>query len=131
MPAVSRPAWMAVLSGVADRGIGPRKSPVEIVATMGSYVTRTQAAQVSGLRPGRSAGGPISTPCARTAWRSPATGRRTTTRSWPSLGRCRLLAAQRLTARRATAMDRAFVSALTRDVLGAQLALLPAQATCD
>ena len=52
MPAVSRPAWMTVLSGVADRGIGPRKSPVEIVATMGSYVTRTQAAQVSGLRAG-------------------------------------------------------------------------------
>jgi hypothetical protein len=52
MPAVSRPAWMTVLSGVADRGIGPRKSPVEIVATMGSYVTYTQAAQVSGLRTG-------------------------------------------------------------------------------
>ena len=52
MPAVSRPAWMTVLSGVADRGIGPRKSPIEIVATMGSIVTRTQAAQVSGLRAG-------------------------------------------------------------------------------
>jgi acyl-CoA thioesterase-1 len=30
----------------------PRRSPVEIVATMGSYLTRTQAAQVSGLRAG-------------------------------------------------------------------------------
>jgi acyl-CoA thioesterase I len=29
-----------------------RRSPVEIVATMGSYLTRTQAAQVSGLRAG-------------------------------------------------------------------------------
>src|ERR1700753_2784470 len=52
MPAVSRPAWMLALSGFADRGGGPRRSPVEIVATMGSYVTRTQAAQVSGLRAG-------------------------------------------------------------------------------
>jgi hypothetical protein len=50
MPVVSRPAWMTVLSGIADRGDGPGKSPVEIVATMGSYVTRTQAAEVSGLR---------------------------------------------------------------------------------
>src|SRR6202012_5615215 len=52
MPAVSRPAWMTVLSGVADRGIGPGKSPGGIVATMGSYVTHTQAAEVSGLRAG-------------------------------------------------------------------------------
>jgi acyl-CoA thioesterase-1 len=52
MPAVSRPAWMLALSGIADRGGSPRRSLVEIVATMGSYVTRTQAAQVSGLRAG-------------------------------------------------------------------------------
>lgn len=52
MPAVSRPAWMLALSGFADRGGGPRRSPVEIVATMGSYLTRTQAAEVSGLRAG-------------------------------------------------------------------------------
>ena len=52
MPAVSRPAWMLTLSGFADRGGGPRRSPVEIVATMGSYLTRTQAAEVSGLRAG-------------------------------------------------------------------------------
>src|SRR6201987_207685 len=52
MPAVSRPAWMLALSGFADRGGGPRRSPVEIVATMGTYLTRTQAAEVSGLRAG-------------------------------------------------------------------------------
>jgi acyl-CoA thioesterase I len=52
MPAVSRPAWMMALSGLADRGGGPRRSPIEIVATMGSYLTRTQAAEVSGLRAG-------------------------------------------------------------------------------
>src|SRR5690242_4709782 len=52
MPAVSRPAWMLALSGFADRGGGPRRSPVEIAATMGTYLTRTQAAQVSGLRAG-------------------------------------------------------------------------------
>jgi acyl-CoA thioesterase I len=52
MPAVSRPAWMMALSGFADRGGGPRRSPIEIVATMGSYLTRTQAAEVSGLRAG-------------------------------------------------------------------------------
>jgi len=52
MPAVSRPTWMMALSGFADRGGGPRRSPIEIVATMGSYLTRTQAAEVSGLRAG-------------------------------------------------------------------------------
>ena len=52
VPAVSRPAWMMALSGLADRGGAPRRSPIEIVATMGSYVTRTQAAEVSGLRAG-------------------------------------------------------------------------------
>jgi acyl-CoA thioesterase I len=43
---------MLALSGVADRGGGPRRSPVEIIATIGSYLTRTQAAEVSGLRAG-------------------------------------------------------------------------------
>src|SRR5712671_6650871 len=52
IPAVSRPAWMLALSGFADRDGGPSRSPVEIVATMGSYLTRTQAAEVSGLRAG-------------------------------------------------------------------------------
>src|SRR5690348_2882153 len=52
MPAASRPAWMLALSGFAGRGGGPRRSPVEILATMGTYLTRTQAAEVSGLRAG-------------------------------------------------------------------------------
>jgi acyl-CoA thioesterase I len=48
-PAVSRPAWMMALS----RGSGSaRRSPVEIVANAASYVTRTQVADVSGLRAG-------------------------------------------------------------------------------
>jgi acyl-CoA thioesterase I len=49
MPVVSRPAWTLSLSGAAG---GPRRSPVEIVATMGTYLTRTQAAELSGLRAG-------------------------------------------------------------------------------
>jgi hypothetical protein len=49
MPAISRPAWVSALSGHADGG---RRSPVEIVATMGTYMTRTQAADWSGLRAG-------------------------------------------------------------------------------
>ncbi len=51
-PAVSRPGWMLAVSGPGHRAGAPRRSPVEIVATMGSYVTRTQAAEVSGLRAG-------------------------------------------------------------------------------
>ena len=43
---------MLALSGFADRGGGPRRSPVEIIATMGTCLTRTQAAEVSGLRAG-------------------------------------------------------------------------------
>jgi lysophospholipase L1-like esterase len=49
IPAISRPAWVSALSGQADGG---RRSPVEIVATMGTYMTRTQAAEWSGLRAG-------------------------------------------------------------------------------
>jgi acyl-CoA thioesterase-1 len=52
MPAVSRPSWMLALSAARNRAGAPRRSPVEIVATMGSRVTRTQAAEVSGLRAG-------------------------------------------------------------------------------
>ena len=43
---------MLALSSFADRGGAPRRSPVEIIATMGSHLTRTQAAEVSGLRAG-------------------------------------------------------------------------------
>ena len=46
MPALSRLAMRRQLS------LGARRSPIEIVATMGTYVTRTQAAEVSGLRAG-------------------------------------------------------------------------------
>ena len=38
---------MLTLSGFADRGGAPRRSPIEIVATMGSYLTRTPAADPS------------------------------------------------------------------------------------
>jgi lysophospholipase L1-like esterase len=48
LPSVSRPAWLMVLSG----GGAARRSPVEIVANAASYVTRTQAAERSGLRAG-------------------------------------------------------------------------------
>src|SRR5260370_18351594 len=48
-PTVSRPAWMMALSGGGGAG---RRSPVEIVATAASYVTRTPAADLSGLRAG-------------------------------------------------------------------------------
>jgi lysophospholipase L1-like esterase len=49
MPAVSRLAWPSPFGGAADGG---RRSPVEIVATMGTYLTRTHVAEVSGLRAG-------------------------------------------------------------------------------
>jgi lysophospholipase L1-like esterase len=52
MPAVSRPSWMLALSGPGHRAGAPRRSPVEVIATMGSRVTRSQAAEVSGLRAG-------------------------------------------------------------------------------
>jgi acyl-CoA thioesterase I len=49
MPAVSRLALRRELS-LGDRG--GRRSPIEIVATMGTFVTRSQAAELSGLRAG-------------------------------------------------------------------------------
>ena len=48
LPSVSRPAWLMTLSGSGTS----RRSPVEIVASAASYVTRTQAAERSGLRAG-------------------------------------------------------------------------------
>jgi lysophospholipase L1-like esterase len=48
-PAPSRPSGTVALSG--SGGIR-RRSPVEIVATAATYVTRTTAADVSGLRAG-------------------------------------------------------------------------------
>jgi acyl-CoA thioesterase I len=51
--ALSRPSWSLSLSGSGSgSGSGERRSPVEIVANMGTYVTRTQAAEFSGLRGG-------------------------------------------------------------------------------
>ena len=47
LPAVSRPAWMLSLSGPEGR-----RSPVEIVANLGTQLTRTHAAEYSGLRGG-------------------------------------------------------------------------------
>jgi acyl-CoA thioesterase-1 len=48
-PAVSRPAWINLIAGS-----GPdRKSPVEIFATAASVITRSPYAGVSGLRGGR------------------------------------------------------------------------------
>jgi acyl-CoA thioesterase-1 len=49
MPAVS---GLTLRSPVSGTGIGGRRSPVEVVATMGTYLTRTHAAEVSGLRAG-------------------------------------------------------------------------------
>jgi len=45
--AVTRPSWTLSLSGPDGR-----RSPVEIVANMGTYVSRSPGAQVSGLRGG-------------------------------------------------------------------------------
>src|SRR5260370_31641888 len=49
MPAVS---GLPLRSPVSGTGIGGRRSPVEIVATLGPCLTRTHAAEVSGLRAG-------------------------------------------------------------------------------
>jgi lysophospholipase L1-like esterase len=45
VPTVSRPAWMMALSGG-----NVRRSPVEIVASAATFVTRTPVADLSGLR---------------------------------------------------------------------------------
>ena len=47
--AVSRPAWIHAISGSGE----DRKSPVEILATAASVVTRSPYAEVSGLRTGK------------------------------------------------------------------------------
>ena len=49
MPAVSGLTLRSPFSGT---GTGGRRSPVEVVATMGTYLTRTHAAEISGLRAG-------------------------------------------------------------------------------
>jgi acyl-CoA thioesterase-1 len=153
MPAVSRPAWMMALSGLAGRGGGPRRSPIEIVATMGSYLTRTQAAEVSGLRAGpfgRWADGvsAMREDCAAFARHWQDNNERAATQDgplWVALGDS---TAQGLGAsgpdggyvgqvlaglRRHTGLPWRVVNlsvsgSLTRDVLGAQLPLIPAGA---
>jgi acyl-CoA thioesterase I len=54
MPAVSGLTLRSPASetGHSGTGIGERRSPVEIVATMGTYLTRTHAAEITGLRAG-------------------------------------------------------------------------------
>jgi acyl-CoA thioesterase-1 len=49
MPSVS---GLTLRSPIGGTGVGGRRSPVEVVATMGTYLTRTHAAEVSGLRAG-------------------------------------------------------------------------------
>ena len=49
MPTVSRLALRSPVGGTGETG---RRSPVEVVATMGTYLTRTHAAEVTGLRAG-------------------------------------------------------------------------------
>ena len=151
MPAVSRPAWMLALSGIADRAGAPRRSPVEIVATMGSYVTRTQAAELSGLRVGpfgRWADGvtAMREDCAAFARYWQRHNDRVLTLDgplWVALGDSTaqglgaaspddgyvgqvLSELRQLTARPWRVLNLSVSGALTRDVLGAQLPLLPA-----
>jgi acyl-CoA thioesterase I len=144
---------MLALSGFADRGGGPRRSPVEIVATMGSYLTRTQAAEVSGLRAGpfgRWADGvtAMREDCAAFArhWRahndrvlalegplwvvlgdSTAQGLGASSPDGGYVGQV-LAELRRQTALPWRVLNLSVSGALTRDVLAAQLPLMPARA---
>ena len=145
---------MLALSGFAGRGGGPRRSPVEIIATMGSYLTRTQAAEVSGLRAGpfgRWADGvtAMREDCVAFArhWQAhndqvlwPADGssvggagrldRAGPRRSSPDGGYVGQVLAElrRQTGLPWRVLNLSVSGALTRDVLGAQLPLTPARA---
>jgi len=146
---------MLALSGFADRGGGPRRSPVEIIATMGSYLTRTQAAEASGLRAGPfgrwadgvtamredcaafarhwrahndqvlasmgSRGG--SGPPPPAAWPAGSSPPGSAEPLWVVLGELR-----RQTGLPWRILNLSVSGALTRDVLGAQLPLMPARA---
>jgi acyl-CoA thioesterase I len=144
---------MLALSAVADRGGGPRRSPVEIIATMGSYLTRTQAAEVSGLRAGpfgRWADGvtAMREDCAAFArhWQahngrvlasggplwvvlgdSTAQGLGASSPEGGYVGQV-LAELRRLTGLPWRVLNLSVSGALTRDVLGAQLPLMPADA---
>jgi acyl-CoA thioesterase I len=50
LSSVSRPAWATAISGGSGAN---RKSPVEVFATAASVVTRSQYAEISGLRAGK------------------------------------------------------------------------------
>ena len=153
MPAVSRPAWALALTGGGGRAGAPRRSPVEIVATMGSYVTRTQAAEFSGLRAGpfgRWADGvtAMREDCAAFARYWQRHNDRVLTLDgplWVALGDSTaqglgaaspddgyvgqvLSELRQLTARPWRVLNLSVSGALTRDVLGAQLPRLPAGA---
>jgi acyl-CoA thioesterase I len=51
--AVSRPAWVNAMNALTGTGGATRKSPVEIVATAASVVTRSPYAEVTGVRAGK------------------------------------------------------------------------------
>jgi acyl-CoA thioesterase I len=50
---VSRPAWVGAMNVLTGTGDAPRKSPVEIVATAASVVTRSPYAGVTGIKHGK------------------------------------------------------------------------------
>lgn len=50
---VSRPVWVGAMNALTGTGGEARKSPVEIVATAASVVTRTHYAEVTGISRGR------------------------------------------------------------------------------
>jgi acyl-CoA thioesterase I len=144
---------MLALSAFADSGGGPRRSPVEIIATMGSYLTRTPAAEVSGLRAGpfgRWADGvtAMREDCAAFARHWQAHNDRVLASGgplWVVLGDSTaqglgasspergyvgqvLAELRRLTGLPWRVLNLSVSGALTRDVLGAQLPLMPADA---
>ncbi|MGH3249717.1 MAG: SGNH/GDSL hydrolase family protein, partial [Trebonia sp.] len=50
---VSRPAWVGAVNALTGTGGESRKSPVEILATAASVVTRSSYAEVTGIKHGR------------------------------------------------------------------------------
>src|SRR6201998_4359929 len=50
---VSRPAWVGAMNALTGAGGADRKSPVEIVATAASVVTRSSYAEVTGIKHGK------------------------------------------------------------------------------
>ena len=50
---VSRPAWVGAMNALTGAGGANRKSPVEIIATAASVVTRSPYAEVTGIKHGK------------------------------------------------------------------------------